>query len=443
MKIIKVCIILILNYVLICTHCFAVDSVNPTGVNVNAAGVTSVFLTFRGTAGQVTTDAFWCGEITTAANTVSTENPCVPGTFFGRLPNRLQQGQSSQFAQVPQLPIEADAFFTPQNVNGQLLGQTFTDIMTIPASVSRRAMQSARSGDKSSFFYIREFVVNGTKQYIAITCRLSGGGARVPFSLTKVQTYFDTQSGPQNVFLHSIDSHFPDVQAHISYNGTGRLKGRWELVMPGDEPPKDIDLVPQANLPTELRGLQKRYRVIQTVDKFLPPLGEITIDGPPSNLLPQNIIGGFQLLFRIEATRDKEGNSNTGVGVAISGGVSGFPIPAIKYYVASNEDVLQAKTAQGLTQEIRIFPIQKVKDTENEFQFSWQHVGSAKGYKLELMFEGETSFFAYIDASHNAYITPPWIGEKIVEGTQNQDHNILQWRIQALDKNGVAYRMSK
>ena len=41
--------------------------VNPTGVNVSAQGATTVFLTFGGLAGYEAVEAFWCGELISAA----------------------------------------------------------------------------------------------------------------------------------------------------------------------------------------------------------------------------------------------------------------------------------------------------------------------------------------------------------------------------------------
>ena len=42
--------------------------VNPTGVNVNAQGATTVFLTFGGLGSDyVPVEAFWCGRLITAA----------------------------------------------------------------------------------------------------------------------------------------------------------------------------------------------------------------------------------------------------------------------------------------------------------------------------------------------------------------------------------------
>ncbi len=41
---------------------FAQIKVNPTGVNVNTNGATTVFLSFGRLVDQVPVEAFWCGE---------------------------------------------------------------------------------------------------------------------------------------------------------------------------------------------------------------------------------------------------------------------------------------------------------------------------------------------------------------------------------------------
>ena len=93
--------------------------VNPTGVNVNAQGATTVFLTFGGLAGYDAAEAFWCGELIPAAPAVGLR--CDPATIFGSLPLRYDRSAAS-------------------GVGG------LTDIMTIPPSVSRRAYQAAEAG---------------------------------------------------------------------------------------------------------------------------------------------------------------------------------------------------------------------------------------------------------------------------------------------------------
>ena len=102
-------------------------TVNPTSVNVRQMGPSTAFLTFRGlTPTQSPEEGTWCGEILQGVGS------CVPTTIFGRLPKRLDLSRTS-------------------GVNN------FTDIMTIPASVARRAYQAAASGSASQFFYVRRF----------------------------------------------------------------------------------------------------------------------------------------------------------------------------------------------------------------------------------------------------------------------------------------------
>src|SRR5262245_50884223 len=60
--------------------------VNPTGVNVNAQGATTVFLTFGGLAAYRPAEGVWCGSLVSAAPDVGAK--CDPSTLFGRLPAR-------------------------------------------------------------------------------------------------------------------------------------------------------------------------------------------------------------------------------------------------------------------------------------------------------------------------------------------------------------------
>ena len=120
----------------------AVTAVNPFGVNVRSNGPTTVFLTFQNLdAGEAPVEAFWCGELqpaVAAANptlqlpfAVQTADPCLPATVYGRLPLRLDRSRAS--------------------VSGAFTN--LTDIMSIPASVARRAYQDAQAGLNSAFFY--------------------------------------------------------------------------------------------------------------------------------------------------------------------------------------------------------------------------------------------------------------------------------------------------
>jgi hypothetical protein len=421
---------LILTTLFLVNKTFAVNSVNPSGVNVNATGVSSVFLTFRGTAGQISTDAFWCGQINIAANTVTLTNPCVAGTFFGRLPTNL--AQTSPSLGVSNL-TDTDLGFKNSGVNNE---QNLTDVMTIPSSVARRAMQSAQAGNNSSFFYVRKFESAGSTQYIAVTCRMSNGGARVPFSLTQVKPFFAAEQGKALVHLATQGQLIPQIQAEILYNGTGRLKGRWEIVFPGDPQPNEFDLVPEANLPMEQRGLQNRYTLLQRFDVFLPPTGKTLLKGPDPQLMPNQIIGPYQVVLRIEATRDKEGNSDTGVGVSINGAVSGFAMPRIRYYVATDDDVLQARIKAGLDKFITL--LQPALDPQNQtsLRFNWLKFISAKTYMWEVKTQDHQVFSALIDGRDAHYDPPPWIIKQVIQLPS-------QWRVAAYDANGNKLALSQ
>ena len=255
-------------------------------------------------------DAFWCGELMSAAP--DRGNRCTPGSIFGQLPARYNLSQTS-------------------GTSG------FTDIMSIPASVSRRAYQDARAGAVSSFFYVRRFesLNGGPDEFVAVTCRLTSGDARVPFSLTDVRIAFE---GGEEVQTLRAGETPPEFSATISHNGTGRLIGRWEVVMPGEEVPTEQDLLTQASLPREQRASQRRYAQVERFSVFVPPGAPVTLPGPDPARLPTSSEGQYLVLLRIEASDDREGDSDlsasgAGTGIVHSAAVAGFPMPVLRYVV--------------------------------------------------------------------------------------------------------------
>ena len=138
--------------------------VNPTGVNVSTQTATTVFLTYGGLAGYTPVEAIWCGALIPAAPGIGQR--CHPATIYGALPVRYDVSTASGLGAL-------------------------TDVMSVPVSVARRAFQDAEAGQSSEFFYVRRFTRPGAPdQFVAVTCRLSGGGARTPLSLVDVQLAF-------------------------------------------------------------------------------------------------------------------------------------------------------------------------------------------------------------------------------------------------------------
>lgn len=383
--------------------------VHPDGVNVNSQAATTVFLTFGGLQNQVAAEALWCGELVPATPDIGLK--CDPATIFGSLPARFNQSRAS-------------------GTRG------FTDIMSIPPSVVRRAYQAAAGGQRSSFFYVRRFVnlSGGPDEYVAVTCRMAGGGARVPLALLDVQLRFLTDAP----VLHVRQGHvLPPLSAEITYNGTGRLKGRWEIVLPGDELPTQEDLLTEATLPIERRGLQRRYTELERFNIFLPPTGRVVLPGPDVKRLPATLSGTHVVLLRIEATDDKEADSNlasagAGEGVVHSGAVAGFPLPVLRYIVGSAAST-GAATAGGL--ELLLPAEGEITAATGALEFSWTSVRQAALYRLDIHDStGNLLHSAYVQPGLETYRAPSWLPEKSPAG--------FKWRVIALDLRGSELQTS-
>jgi hypothetical protein len=375
---------------------------DPNGVNVSSSGATSVLITYGGLRNQVPAEAFWCGALVPAAPAIGLK--CDPATLFGRLPLRydLSRRQDS----------------------------VLTDVMSIPASVARRAYQAAQRGDRSSFFYVRRFVstAGGVDEYVFVTCRMAGGGARVPFALLDVRVGF--ASGEDVASVRQGDR-LPPIEAHIVHNGTGRLRGRWEVVLPGEELPSANDLLTEASLPAEERALQRRYASVERFNVFLPPTGRHTLPGPDVSRLPTAAEGLHVVLLRVEAADDKEGDSNlalagAGPGVLNGGAVAGFPMPVLRYFVGGATDA-SAGTTPGT---LRLLQPADDAALAGPAEFTWSGGTAAALYRLELTdASGQPLLQALLQPGVGAYRAPSWLREKVPGGQ-------LRWRVVALGPSG-------
>ncbi|MEP0775476.1 MAG: hypothetical protein HRF46_14095, partial [Acidobacteriota bacterium] len=225
----------------------------PTGVNVASQGASVVFISYgRLRPDQFSVEAEWCPELTPAAPDLGLR--CDPARSWGRLPARHDLSRSS----------------------GQ---QGFTDIMSIPASLARRAWQAARRDGLRQFYYVRRFssTLGLPDEYVVVTCRLAGGTLGTPFAITEITLRFAT---PAPVLVVAPGATPPAVSAELRYTGSGVLRGRWEVVQPGDPPPTAEDLLPEGSLPAELRGLTRRYLEVGRFQVALPPGGAATLEGP-------------------------------------------------------------------------------------------------------------------------------------------------------------------
>lgn len=381
-------------------------AVNPTGVNVAGQGATTVFLTFGPVrADQFPAEAFWCGELVSAQPAVGLR--CDPTTLFGQLPARFDFSRRS-------------------GTSG------FTDIMSIPPSVARVAYQAAVSGQTASFFYVRRFVSRSgaPDEFVAVTCRLTSGGAGVPFALTDVRLAFDADV-PVVAIAQSGDA--PPLHAELTYTGTGRLEGRWEVVLPGEDLPTQQDLLPESALPLEQRGTQRQFTPLDRFSVFLPPGGRATLPGPDPARLPRDIDGTYLVLLRIEASGDADSRSDLGAvgagsGKISNGAVAGFAIPTLRYIVGARESARESITSRRLE---LIAPVNAATAAAAaRWTFAWEVVPLTARYRLDVEHpDGTTVFAAVVSSAVAAYNPPPLLAERAAGGA-------LRWRVRAEDANG-------
>ncbi|MGH9946397.1 MAG: hypothetical protein ACRD6X_04285 [Pyrinomonadaceae bacterium] len=386
-------------------------TVNPNGVNVNSQNPTTVFLTFGPVpADYLPAEAIWCGELI-PATPPALGLQCRLDTIYGSLPLRYNLSTASG-------------------------GGGFTDIMAIPPSVVRRAYLAALNGANAGFFYVRRFVssTGGPDQFVNVTCRMSAGGARVPFALTNVE--IKTPKGEPVLFLRAGEK-FPEISAEIQYNGTGRLKGRWEIVQPGEELPSSRDLLTEATLPLEERGTQRRFTQVGRFNHFLPPGGKFKLLLENADRQPLIASGQYLLLLRIEAVDDKESDSNlgavgAGIGIVHSGAVASFPMPFLRYFV-QGESAAAAWESNGA-----VLPLPDTKVGLNEqLVFTWKEAENAAFYKLEVEDEKQAAVLSALLASPaNIYVAPSWLAKQFAGRS-------LTWTVTAIDETGKQIGITK
>jgi hypothetical protein len=202
------------------------------------------------------------------------------------------------------------------------------------------------------------------------------------------------------------------------------------VVLPGEQPPGDFDLLTEATLPYEQRGQQRRYTQISRFNLFLPPTGKYTLAGPDAARLPVTLDGPYMVLLRIEATDDKEADSDlsaVGAGAVVvhNGAVAGFPIPVLRYFVGGGQP--------GGAIALRLLsPAQNTPAVFGQpIDFSWTQAPDAALYQLEIADQsGKLILSALTQPLTLNYRAPSWLREAAAGAD-------LQWRVSTLDQTGA------
>lgn len=381
---------------------FAQVTVSPDNITAYSQGATSAFLTFSNVVNLRPAEAVWCGALVPAAPDIGFR--CDPRSVFGVLPNRYDQSR--------------------------LTGARYTDIMSITPTVARRAYTDAANGADSRFFYVKHFVSTngGQDQFVPVTIRLSGNGAGVPFSLTTVK--LNWQNGEKVVPFIKPDEKLPRITAEIRYTGTGRLKGRWEIVKPGEELPSSRDLLSEAALTPEERGTQRRYTTLSRFNVNLPPGGRYILPGPENWRIDKTIEGMYLILFRVESSDAPDSVSNIGGDSIAAGAVAGFPMPTLRYYVGNSSNVdIQSITKTDLAESEINQPLPII--------LRWKENANAKIYRVEIEDDGGKKIFsAIVLPPAKEYQLPSFIRALVAAKG-------LKWRVSAVDESSKTIEVSK
>jgi hypothetical protein len=294
----------------------------------------------------------------------------------------------------------------------------------------------------------------------------SAGAANDPIAFSLVKLVFgESETGKVQAFYQRNDP-IEAFGAQLTYSGSGTLRGRWEVVYPGEPLPSELDLVPEASLPISLRQQQQRFFLVDRVQTFLSPLGRIFLKGPDPARLPKNLPGRYLILLRIEATPGPSGTEN---------GKAGFAFPMLAYTIQESnvrETPAQAKARAALTVNawsvadfsslgeigrgtVRIdgsslkpsavgqgfvglapAPIGLMLPQaagsiarDKPLTFSWADIPDAAQYRFELATAAGRPLLVTVVAPGVAtYTAPPLLRDDVPPGT------LVQWRVLAINK---------
>ena len=162
---------------------------------------------------------------------------------------------------------------------------------------------------------------------------------------------------------------------------------------------------------------------------FLPPTGRVTLPGPDPKKLPTTVDGLHQVLLRIEASDDKEADSDlraagAGDGVVHSGAVAGFPLPVLRYFVGS----VPPGFVPGRLSLLAPAGGAVLSATE-PLTFSWTPDRDAVLYRLEIADgEGKEVFSAVLQQGLSSYRAPSFL--------RPGGPGKLRWRVVATGPDG-------
>ncbi|MDQ6621179.1 MAG: choice-of-anchor D domain-containing protein [Pseudomonadota bacterium] len=388
-----------------------ISSVSPLTRSVNTDRPSSFPVTYRfaqNTTAAQAVNAFFCTTLSSPvpSNGVTGTNPCSPGDIIAPYNPDRTQG--------------ATPFTTVRN--GVFL-QTSTETVAVPGPVSRFVYLRAReNGALPVFYFVRQF---SPTAFAVVTLQLSGNMANQPVSMTDVRVAFRKGNAELPLTFVRRNETPPAIEATLYYTGSGILRGRWEVVAPGDFEPTVEDLIPEASLPFAARGSQRRYQLVERFQAYLPATGRFVLPGPDVSKLPVRADGQYRVLLRFEA----EPAIGSDEPLFLSGGSAPFPLPTLRYFVGSIGGIPGGGTVQAVVLDR---PMNGQTIPANQLpQFRWRDVVGASVYRVEIQQEdGDVLLSALVRAGVGTYRAPPFIRERAKS-------EIQRWRVTAVDVDGT------
>jgi hypothetical protein len=165
----------------------------------------------------------------------------------------------------------------------------------------------------------------------------------------------------------------------------------------------------------------------------------VTLQGPDPRSIPTGTAGLYQILLRIEATNEKEGDSNlalagAGEGVVHSGAVAGFPLPTLRYTVGGDTAGRHAPASDDL---LLIAPAPGAILDPAALDFAWTITPEALLYRLEIEdASGQLLHGAVVQQGIARHRAPSWLAQSV-------PHDGARWRVVALGASGEAAQASE
>lgn len=318
--------------------------------------------------------------------------------------------------------------YAPGN-NFMALGSSGRETVQIPPSVTQLAYQHARQSGHTEFYFVRQFA---SGSYAVQRLRLAGQAANQPLTLTRVELAFRESGGRSSVAFVERDGRPSPWAAYIDYQGSGMLRGRWEVVQPADPEPSSLDLTPEAELTLEQRIQQKRYTMLGRFERMATAGQRLVLEGPPPHSLPTAFNGRYLILLRLEAGPD---SSNSDPSRDSASGLSAFALPVLSYYVIEKGALITApNTPLASMQAIEPAPGARLPASDN-VRLRWKAQDRATLYRLEIIdTQGALVFAARILTGQLSYQVPT---QQLGLG-----HGELRWRVMALDAQGQVFASS-